>query len=463
MRGREKKRSFRWGLWTLLGVAGAFIYLAGFHRGPKPELAIRPALQGVGVGTPIEFLAQESDRGLSGCRVEITQNGRTEVLMEDRWVSRPSWNPWGAKTDACNPTLQVGRDHQDWLEEGSLTLRLAAWGAPAKWRQAQGSIEEVTLQVDLRPPVINVVSNGINPKQGGSEVVVYRLSEESILHGVQAGESFFPGWSTGAPGLYFSLFSAPWYLDNPNEIRLTAKDELGNEISVPFLDSFTSRPLSASTITLSDRFLSKVVSEILPQTPVLKDQGSPIANYLEINGKLRNKNRAFLADLAKKSPPSFLWTQAFEALPDSKVMSSFATRRFYEYRGELVDEQVHLGFDQASVRRAAVPAANEGRVAYAAYLGIYGNLVVIDHGYGLLSLYAHLSSFEVEQGDTVRRGQKVGSSGATGLAGGDHLHFGIFLHGVPVDPLEWWDRMWIQNRIAEKLDPALFPFGSTPL
>lgn len=461
MRNREKKRRFRWGLWLLVAIAGLFSYFAGFHRGPKPELAIHPALQGVGVGTSVEFLAQENDRGLSGCRVELTQGERTDILFEDTWVSRPSWNPWGAKTELCNPTLEVGRNHQDWLEEGTLTLRFSAWGAPAKWRQAQGSVEEISLQVDLRPPVISVVSNGISPKQGGSEVVVYRLSEESPVHGVQAGESFFPGWSTGSPGLYFSLFSAPWFLDNPNEIRLIAKDELGNESKVPFLDSFTSRPLSASTITLSDRFLGKVVSEILAQTPALKDQGSPIANYLAINGELRKKNRAFLADLAKKSPPSFLWTQTFEALPDSKVMSSFATRRFYEYRGELVDEQVHLGFDQASVRRASVPAANDGHIAYAAYLGIYGNVVVVDHGYGLLSLYAHLSSIDVEQGDAVKRGQKVGSSGATGLAGGDHLHFGIFLQGVPVDPLEWWDRRWIQNRIAEKLDPALFPFGST--
>jgi murein DD-endopeptidase MepM/ murein hydrolase activator NlpD len=138
-------------------------------------------------------------------------------------------------------------------------------------------------------------------------------------------------------------------------------------------------------------------------------------------------------------------------------MSSFATERTYRYGGEVVDHQVHLGFDQASIRHAEVPAANHGAVLVAEELGIYGNVVILDHGHGLGTLYAHLSAIGVAPGQTVERGQPLGRTGQTGLAGGDHLHFAVLLRGLPVDPTEWWDAHWLRDRLARKLSPAL-PF-----
>jgi murein DD-endopeptidase MepM/ murein hydrolase activator NlpD len=93
-------------------------------------------------------------------------------------------------------------------------------------------------------------------------------------------------------------------------------------------------------------------------------------------------------------------------------------------------------------------------VVLAKYLGIYGNTVVVDHGYGLMTLYGHLSSIGVKEGDTVTRGQSVGLSGATGLAGGDHLHYSVLVGGTFTIPKEWWDAHWIQDRIARKLGAA---------
>jgi murein DD-endopeptidase MepM/ murein hydrolase activator NlpD len=124
----------------------------------------------------------------------------------------------------------------------------------------------------------------------------------------------------------------------------------------------------------------------------------------------------------------------------------------YVYRGEVVDEQTHLGIDLASVARAQVPAANAGHVVYADWLGIYGQVVIIDHGLGLQTLYAHLSQIQVQQGDRVTKGQIIGRTGSTGLAGGDHLHFGMVISGVPVNPVEWWDASWLSNNISAKLN-----------
>lgn len=145
-------------------------------------------------------------------------------------------------------------------------------------------------------------------------------------------------------------------------------------------------------------------------------------------------------------------------MPNGQVMSAFADRRTYVYQGRNVDQQDHLGFDLASIQQAPVPSANDGVVVLARYHGIYGNTVVVDHGAGLMSLYSHLSSIAVADGQAVTRGQEVGRTGVTGLAGGDHLHFTMLVGGLPVNPIEWWDAKWIRDRLVTKLGAAL-PFA----
>jgi murein DD-endopeptidase MepM/ murein hydrolase activator NlpD len=139
---------------------------------------------------------------------------------------------------------------------------------------------------------------------------------------------------------------------------------------------------------------------------------------------------------------------------NSQVEANFADYRTYMYRGQEVDRQVHLGFDLASTAASPLVASNSGKVVHAGWLGIYGNCVIIDHGMGVASLYGHLSSIEVKAGDGVKRGQQIGRSGMTGLAGGDHLHFTMLVHGRAVNPVEWWDPHWIADRIDRKLREA---------
>jgi murein DD-endopeptidase MepM/ murein hydrolase activator NlpD len=188
-----------------------------------------------------------------------------------------------------------------------------------------------------------------------------------------------------------------------------------------------------------------VVPEIMGQSPEVADQGNLLRNYLWINRELRKKNAETLKDLGKKSEPKFLWNQPFLPMPNAKITAAFAQRRTYIYDGKPIDQEDHLGFDMASVTHDAVPASNSGKVVLARFFGIYGNAVVIDHGYGLQSLYGHLSSIGVKEGDMVQRGQELGRSGQTGLAGGDHLHFTMLLQGLAVTPVEWWDPHWIQG------------------
>ena len=205
---------------------------------------------------------------------------------------------------------------------------------------------------------------------------------------------------------------------------------------------------------MDDKFFNKVVPGILSQSPEIKDRGSLLDNYLAINKELRKKNAETIKSLAERSKPSFLWNKPFMMLRNGKVMAAFADRRTYIYQDKVIDRQDHLGFDLAVTQQAPIPAANDGIVAYARFFGIYGNAVIIDHGYGLMTIYGHLSSIAVKEGQKVERGAIIGKSGETGLAGGDHLHFCTILQGLPVNPVEWWDGHWIKDRISKKLGPS---------
>ena len=181
---------------------------------------------------------------------------------------------------------------------------------------------------------------------------------------------------------------------------------------------------------------------------------NPLECYLYINNQVRAANVQTLREIGKDTAAAMLWSGTFTRLPRSAARAGFADHRFFHYQGKLVGESFHLGFDLASVRNADVPAANSGRVVYTGDLGIYGNLVVIDHGLGLMSLYSHLSEIQVNKGDVVKKGQTIARTGSTGLAFGDHLHFGMLVGGVEVTPLEWIDPKWIRDNITGRLEAA---------
>ena len=209
-----------------------------------------------------------------------------------------------------------------------------------------------------------------------------------------------------------------------------------------------------STIPLDDPFLQKVVPAILQNTPDLKvtDANDLLASYLVINRDLRQQNNDTIRTIGRtKTAKEILWRGPFRQMMNSAVEAGFADERTYVYQGKPVDKQVHLGFDLASTQNAPILAANRGTVVFAGFLGIYGNCVIVDHGMGLQSLYAHLSSIEVKVGQDVEKEQTLGRSGMTGLAGGDHLHFTMLVNGRMVNPVEWWDAHWIEDRILRKL------------
>jgi hypothetical protein len=396
---------------------------------------------------------------LARIRVTVRQDDLAVILADKEFRSRPAWAFWGPRTLQDTIQLQVGSDTVADLQEGEATLEVEAT-TPGTWlRDAPVALGRAQYPVILRPPVLAVTSTQHYPAQGGSEVVVYRVGKTAVRDGVRAGEAWFPGFPLpgGSADMRFALFAVPFDLDDPEQIRLEAEDVLGNTAQRAFIDKFFPHPFKTDRINVSDTFMAKVVPEIQSNTPELAASGSLLEDYIGINRDLRHANEKTLRELALASRKEFLWSKRFQSLPNAQVMSAFADRRTYVYAGEEIDYQDHLGFDLASVKRAPIPAANTGEVVLARYLGIYGKAIVVDHGYGLMSLYGHLSSIDVEVGQLVERGQMMGTTGETGLAAGDHLHFTMLLHGEAVSPVEWWDAKWIRDRLKRKLAAAM-PF-----
>ncbi len=457
--GRLRRRRIRLAFTLSALLVVCFAAAGALRVGPPPTISFIPEPKVIGRQAHVGVQVAEPRRGLSHVVVELVQAGKPSLLVDERFAPLPGWKLWGNVAAERAFELEIGKDAIASLREGEATLRVVAHGAPAWLRRAQPVVVERILPVRLTPPSLEVVSTQHYVSQGGAEAVIYRVGESAIRDGVEVAGWFFPGYPLpgGGPHDRFALFAVPYDQNDATGARLIAADDAGNERSATFVDLFFPRPPRADEIQLDERFLAKVVPEILAETPDLSDAGDLLSNYLQINRELRQTNNATLRELAAKTSPRFLWKRAFTPLPGGQVMSSFADRRTYSFNGREVDHQDHLGFDLASTARAPVPAANAGVVVWARYLGIYGNAVVVDHGYGLMSLYAHLSSIAVAEGAAVEPGAIVGASGATGLAAGDHLHFTFLLHGLPVRPVEWWDSHWIADRLKRKLGDAL-PF-----
>lgn len=131
------------------------------------------------------------------------------------------------------------------------------------------------------------------------------------------------------------------------------------------------------------------------------------------------------------SPPAPLWRERFVRPVPDEANSAFGTHSVYN--GERRSQ--HGGADFRSPTGRPIKAANAGRVVLADDLYFTGHTVVVDHGQGLVSLFAHLSEIDVKPGATVAAGDVVGKVGATGRVTGPHLHWTVRINGARIDPL----------------------------
>ena len=442
--------------WTAILVAivggGAAWFLAGREAGPT--ITVDSPQKYVGRSTAFSATI-DSTTPVTEPEISIEQNGQTMPVTPEK-VDRA-----GAERVAVSGT--IGKSAQPALANGPARIVITAQREVLFGYRQVSSTSSHDVEVRLDPPRVAVTSLHHFINAGGAEFVIVRATPPDVEAGIQVGDAryrLYPGSAVGIadPAIRVGFFA--WRHDQDEKTRLLAyaRDPAGNEVTAPFdYRPFPKRFLN-SRIPIDQRFLDRVVPAIASNTPALNvDTATPeglLKGFLEINGNLRKRNNDTIAALAEKSQPKMLWSGAFAPMGNAQVESRFADRRTYFHDDKEIDRQVHLGFDLASLQQAPVLASNTGVVVFADYLGIYGNCVIVDHGLGVQTLYAHLSTMNVKEGDTVNRGHELGRTGATGLAGGDHLHFTVLLQGTPVNPVEWWDGHWMEDRVFRKIRDA---------
>jgi murein DD-endopeptidase MepM/ murein hydrolase activator NlpD len=439
----------------VLALAAAVTYLVA-GRGAPPRLAINKPERFVGQTGSLDVTVTAPNARLTNLTVSLEQNGRTVPLFT--LAGTPGATVTRVGRDELQLTRAIGKQSIPELQSGAARVVVSATRPSFLNLRLLTSTAAKDFQVRLEPPRIAVLSTHHYVNHGGSEMVVYKATPSDVATGVRVGDDEYPGFPAGGAdaSLKAAFFALLWNQDLNTRIVAFARDEAGNQSTATFVDNVFEKPQRRSRIELDDRFLGRVVPEIAEHSPAMKmappsDGSDLLPAFLKENGELRRINADEIAALAKKTSATRLWEGPFVQLGNSKVEASFADHRTYFYKGKEVDQQVHLGFDLAVTEHIPVVAANSGTVVNANWLGIYGNCVVIDHGMGVQSLYGHLMSFDVNVGDNVARGQQIGRSDSTGLAGGDHLHFTMLVGGRMVNPVEWWDPHWIADRVDRKL------------
>jgi murein DD-endopeptidase MepM/ murein hydrolase activator NlpD len=410
-----------------------------------PVIDLPTPVSTIGQATPITVHVTDP-RGSRSVSATIEQNG----------ASYPVWQmaqPSKAKEATWNFTAGVKTTPQ--LKDGKAKLIVEAISNGMLHKSAR---LERDVTVVTQPPSVSVDSDQHYIYQGMADTATFSVSGAYTSAGVRVADQSYRSWPMpgGKPGL-FSLYAFAWNMPQTTIPMVFASNGAGNDVTSPITVIFPKKEQPHYTVhdlQVSDAFMQKVVGELDPN-----GSGDMVARFVKINNEMRKANNKTLSDLRLKTADHFLFTQPFARQSHSQAEATFADLRNYMYQGKKIDQQVHLGYDLAVTQHVGVEASNDGRIVWAAPLGIYGNCVVVDHGYGLQTIYGHMSHIDLHEGDMVKRGQIMGQSGMTGMAGGDHIHFAMQLDGVQIDPKEWWDPHWIQDHITRRLDVGMAPMS----
>jgi murein DD-endopeptidase MepM/ murein hydrolase activator NlpD len=419
----------------VLSVAGVFV----LAQPPKLEVKSPPTVIGDQTAVTAHIGGKHGFRQITAA---VEQDGKsTPVVVAQEKKHRLGLFKNEAPRDIA---FNVGRKTSPGLHDGKARLVIVAQA-----NDIVGKTDAVSFEVNVVTAPPRVVADGVQHyiNQAGAELVSFTPSGYVTDSGVEVGPRRFRSFPFPSDPQHqrFSLFALAWDQPVDSKMFAFATNPTGAVGEGTFWYRTFPKAFRTRDIELTDEFLQHAVNDIDPG-----GTGSLIDRFLRINRDMRIANNKQLADMRLETEEKWLWNKPFFAILGARE-SMFADKRNYIYKGKQVDQQVHLGFDIAGTQHMTIPSANDGRVIWADRLGIYGNCIVIDHGYGLQTIYGHLSEFLVHKGDRVRREQPIGKSGMTGLAGGDHLHFSMQVDGVQVNPIEWWDEHWIHDRIWSKV------------
>ncbi|MCK9173737.1 MAG: M23 family metallopeptidase [Desulforhopalus sp.] len=444
---QRRKRGLLLPLLILLAVIGGIVWFF-FSETENPDARLSVKSKYLGTDSTLAIDVIDNKSGVKSVELKAIQGDSEQVIYNKEYPRTGYHNPVGPKKHSVR--FQVDSKKLG-FNEGPVTLQLTVLDFSLNgWFQGNKTVVTKDLIIDTEAPKIQVlhVENYISP--GLSGIAVFKVSDLESTSGVQLNDNFFKAYpvTKNSKDIFIAYFALPYNAVNIREMSITTTDLAGNTTRVPFATSFKAVRKQKDTINIPESFLNLKIPEFQQYYPTMK--GSNLDRYIYINNTIRKQNSQKIKEICTSSVSDRLWTGVFLRMHGTDK-ANFADYRSYVYEEQVVDHQVHLGIDIASVKHDNVTAANTGRVKWADYLGIYGYMIILDHGQGIYSLYSHLSQINVRPGDTIQKGMLIGLTGSTGMAGGDHLHFSMLINGIFVNPREWWDNNWVQNNIEGPL------------
>jgi len=428
-------------------AAGAIVFFKYYER-EKPQISFIGDISTIGLSKEVNFTVSDSRSGISLVEIILSQGDKSAEVYKKEFSRQGFFEHNGPKKLEETVTLESGAmGFSDGQAELQVTVRdFSFWN----WMAGNETSANYPVVMDTHPPKISILHSTRYVSPGGSGIVVYKIDDSIDKHGLTVNGHFNPGFpvTDGEDGRYIAYFGLNYDTEKIEKAVVSATDPAGNTGNAAFGMILKKKEFKRDSINLSDNFLNLKIPEFAQEYPQLT--GSLVEQFVYVNSKVRAENYEAIVQICTDPSPARLWQGQFGRMAGSR-MSGFADHRTYFYNNNEIDQQVHLGIDLASTQRAEIKAANRGRVAFADYLGIYGNTIILDHGQGVFSLYSHLSEIGAAVGELKEKGAVIGLSGSTGMAGGDHLHFSILVNGIFVTPLEWWDKQWLQLNIDDIL------------
>jgi murein DD-endopeptidase MepM/ murein hydrolase activator NlpD len=297
---------------------------------------------------------------------------------------------------AARPTHLPFLSQQSWFAHwqsaflGVFTLAIVLWSAV----QASG----LPIDTNFTPT---------NPRLGETVVLNITAATSAALPTVKVGSKAYPVFGLGGDRFRAMVPTTP--LEKPGTRVVTIGGSTGT---------------TTVKIPVTDR-----------KFPIQRINFSPGKSGIEATALELKQVSTFKATVS----PVKLWSGKFIAPNSGKTSSPFGVRRYYN--GEFATDYYHRGLDYAGGYGSAVVAPAAGKVVLVGYekkgFRVHGNVVGVDHGQGLVSIFMHLSKIAVEEGQMLAAGDPIGAIGSTGSSTGPHLHWGLYVNAVSVDPVQW--------------------------
>lgn len=318
------------------------------------------------------------------------------------------------------------------------------------WNLGNESIKNIPIVLDNTSPAVNILANSYQIEQGGIAAVVFKARDENLAELYienDKGRKF-----KVSPYLQSDHFAAiiAWdAMQKDFRAFVVAKDKAGNITKERIRYYLINRKYRVSKLNLSDKFLDGKIEDLANQYAPEQNL-TRLEKFKFVNETLRQSNEDKIHKLTQSvgnAPFEDFKIAKFAPLKNAAKVADFADHRYYSYMGEFVSDSYHMGLDLASIARDKIYANLDGKVIFAEENGIYGINIIIDHGFGIYSLYGHCSAKMIAVGDIVKAGDIIAKTGISGLALGDHLHFGVLVQGIEVRPEQFMDEKWLQSNI----------------